>query len=69
MKATLATGEFEPVVIDGSPVMWVTKVESASRRAPVTDNANYAPARGILSAVVLGSLLWLFVGAAVWFLI
>lgn len=69
MKSTIATGEFEPVVLNGSPVMWVTKVESAVFRVPVADNANFEPAQGILSAMILGSLLWLCIGAMVWYLI
>ena len=68
MKATIATGEFD-VIGDGTSVQWVSKAESTIARLPAPDSPDEAPLRGLLNAVILGSLLWLFLGAAVWFLV
>lgn len=69
MKGTTVTGEFDAVVTEISPDMWVARVESAVYRVPVSGNPNYAPARGIVNAVLLSGLLWLFLGFAAWYLV
>ena len=69
MKGTTITGEFDAVVTEISPDRWIARVESAVARVPVSGNENYAPARGIVNAVLLSALLWLFLGFAAWYLI